>query len=844
MAAAAVTALATVLLWLLRAAQACSTEHALVGQMFPIVTIQHQARGHVKILDDCSFQVLQLELVEGSSVFFWGAAGTTPEELFVGGRVSEYRIFGHYAGSTIQATLTDGITWDDFNVLSIWDEDYQGDFGHAVLRGSGANAEVLQLRWTLAEPGSIDIGLEGIAPDGSYLAFGFADPQREHQWMLGADVTVTGFYKGTPMAVDFALTDYDDCNPDASGQLQGVCPDSVLDGNPASDSSQLLYAHQLFGVTLVRFRRPVLYSRSEPKGLDVDILPDIEQNMVFALGQLQEATVASQALVLPMMHGDHKGIDRGVARIRLGRPDDPPIHDCQLLDVSNTWSVTTMRGVTTFTVDSNVRGTYPNPPAPGTRSFHINGFETPVLEVVRGTQYTFNVTSSESFVLTSHPVNPSLGTVYAGDEHTHASGQQAVTLTWTPDAATPDRLFYNSFDQDKMGWLVRVVNSPSPLPSPGPLDEYPNQATLQGGHVKMGWKFKGDRMYIGVTFNQRAQWLSIAFGNAMPDSWAYVGWIDGNGVGNIELYYLAGHHPDDVLIRDGHVANKRVTMTETSLTIEFSKPFMPLHELQPGNEVDLNGSLSVLWAYGDSWQTGSLSKTNEHTRNSGAPTIVDLQTGEARVVPVTLWLLHGLGMFTAWGVLGLGGVASARYLKAKPDALWFKLHQRMLYSAVAVFLVALVLAVIAAGDSQFDSFHTYWGISAVALGVLQPVNALFRPPAPKGGDEKTNKRHIWEWLHKISGRTALTCAMVALLTGIAMLPEIGYSGLAIPATLHLVVALAVVIYLEVKQRRALTVCMPADTDGDKSESSELLVASRAPSLTEQRHKSIELTPDV
>ena len=50
----------------------------------------------------------------------------------------------------------------------------------------------------------------------------------------------------------------------------------------------------------------------------------------------------------------------------------------------------TLSGVTTFTVVTGPNPNYPNPPAWGL-SYHVNGVESPLLEVVRGTEYTFIV---------------------------------------------------------------------------------------------------------------------------------------------------------------------------------------------------------------------------------------------------------------------------------------------------------------------------------------------------------------------------------------------------------------------------------------------------------------------
>jgi len=48
---------------------------------------------------------------------------------------------------------------------------------------------------------------------------------------------------------------------------------------------------------------------------------------------------------------------------------------------------------------------------------------------------------------------------------------------------------------------------------------------------------------------------------------------------------------------------------------------------------------------------------------------------------------------------------------------------------------------------------------------LQPLNAKFRPSKPANGEVPSRNRILWEYLHVITGRSAIIVGIVALFTG-------------------------------------------------------------------------------
>ena len=134
---------------------------------------------------------------------------------------------------------------------------------------------------------------------------------------------------------------------------------------------------------------------------------------------------------------------------------------------------------------------------------------------------------------------------------------------------------------------------------------------------------------------------------------------------------------------------------------------------------------------------------------------------------------HGSLMLISWGFLLPLGVIAAHFLRHRPDSLWFKLHRRFQVSGLLLAFCWLVVAlasfdVFHSGASARSTAHGSMGLLVMALGLLQPVNAYFRPHA--GDPEKTLTRRNWERLHKTSGYGAvvlgvLTCAVGASIAG-------------------------------------------------------------------------------
>ncbi|XP_022717328.1 cytochrome b561, DM13 and DOMON domain-containing protein At5g54830-like isoform X2 [Durio zibethinus] len=190
----------------------CSNTSSLNGFESNFTMVQHQLRGHLKILDDCSFEVTRFDMLSGSSdVIFWGADSLDFSNFTRGFPISDHRLNQTtYKKASFSVQLFPNLTWDQINVLSIWDITTTSDFGHVTLplNGSDQDSDLVhtmfdncknlsdnyRVRWSLnVEENWIEIGLEAATRTMNYMAFGWANPNRTKELMSGADVAVAAF---------------------------------------------------------------------------------------------------------------------------------------------------------------------------------------------------------------------------------------------------------------------------------------------------------------------------------------------------------------------------------------------------------------------------------------------------------------------------------------------------------------------------------------------------------------------------------------------------------------------------------------------------------------------------
>lgn len=164
---------------------------------------------------------------------------------------------------------------------------------------------------------------------------------------------------------------------------------------------------------------------------------------------------------------------------------------------------------------------------------------------------------------------------------------------------------------------------------------------------------------------------------------------------------------------------------------------------------------------------------------------------------------HGSLMLVSWGFLLPLGVITARFFRHRPDALWFKMHRVLqvvgLVIAIAGWAIALKnFNVLGSGGGTGSSedkgayAHACCGTTAMCLGLLQPLNALFRPHPPEEGEEKAKPRFLWEILHKSMGYIATLLALVTI--GLGTRIAAGYENQFLAGFIAALVVLAVIAF--------------------------------------------------
>jgi hypothetical protein len=141
--------------------------------------------------------------------------------------------------------------------------------------------------------------------------------------------------------------------------------------------------------------------------------------------------------------------------------------------------------------------------------------------------------------------------------------------------------------------------------------------------------------------------------------------------------------------------------------------------------------------------------------------------------PIPAWrTAHGILMGLSWGFLLPLGVFIARFGRGVfPQGKWFKLHRAINMVGLTMAVLGFIIALLMVSTGKFLAVpHSYIGIVVTFLGIMQPINAYFRPHLPEDPNEpKSRGRAIWEVVHKYGGRIALLLGLINPFYGIVYL---------------------------------------------------------------------------
>lgn len=135
-------------------------------------------------------------------------------------------------------------------------------------------------------------------------------------------------------------------------------------------------------------------------------------------------------------------------------------------------------------------------------------------------------------------------------------------------------------------------------------------------------------------------------------------------------------------------------------------------------------------------------------------------------------VLHGTLMLLEWGFILPLGIIGARFLRHRPNNMWFQVHVGMQLVGLLYALVGWVIAlknfnVLGSGSGtslqeQKAYAHAVCGTVTMCIGLLQPLNAFFRPRPPEDGEQKKKSRVAWEFVHKGMGYIGTILALVTI----------------------------------------------------------------------------------
>lgn len=716
-----------------------------------------------------------------------------------------------YRNDSFTVRLLPNVSWDQMSVVGVWDEPTASDFGHLLLGSnysdilapspdlSPASSPIpdlvdapppsrrpayshptmfdncmalspnYRLRWTLLpESNSIAIGLEAAIGSQYYMAFGWADPVAASPTMLHADVVVAGFSEdGIPFAEDYFITEYSECLLNKDGKVEGVCPDTIYEGSdPVGlvNNTKLVYGHRRDGVTFVRYERPIV---SKDEKYDVHVNKTGNMTVIWALGLIRPPDTL-RPYYLPQNHGGPKLITYGFFTLNVTKevnectgPLDAEDKEDQDLIIAD--------GKTPLIVTSGPAFHYPNPPNPE-KVIYINKKEAPHLRVERGVPVTFSIQAGHDLALyiTSDPIGGNATsrnvseTIYAGGVDAEGVPASPKELIWSPDRNTPDQVYYQSFFEPKMGWKVQVVDG-------GLSDMYNSSVLLDDQQVTLFWTLSDNSITIAARGEKKSSYLAIGFGSGMVNSFAYIGWIDDVGMGHVNTYWIDGKDASSVRQTSENISYVRCRSENGIITFEFTRPLNPScsGRIECKNIIDPTTPLKVVWAMGARWSADHLSEKNMHSVTSSKPVLVLLLRGSAEAEqdlrPVLA--VHGFMMFIAWGILLPGGILAARYLKHVKGGSWYQTHVYLQYSGIAIVFLGILFAAAELRGLYISSSHAKFGLAAIVLACMQPINAYLRPEKATNGEAPSPRRVIWEYFHAITGRFAILAGIVALFTG-------------------------------------------------------------------------------
>ncbi|XP_055930349.1 uncharacterized protein LOC129960762 [Argiope bruennichi] len=525
---------------------------AIIGSLNS--TRQGVSSGTILVLDSQTFLISDFSYDgSGTDVHWWVSKSATPDSdaLQLQDEDGNNASLQERKNKTVIITLPDRHSVMDYAFLILWNNDEKENYGFVEIprdlnvppslrtleveteaETNKINCEMLndnlglEIRW-LISGNDIIIHLVGNLEEREYIMFGLSKDDTETRFD-SADAAVAWIDKdGKGHVVDYYLENTETC---VDGH--GMCPDDVHEG--FSNNLLFLNATQFNKTSMITFKRPL---KAEDKIYDQNIYTDGPQAVLWAVGPIEEGNLPGT----PKLH------TRGNLLLDFGRD---PNWNCPLLNDEGPTKVAVEQHQ--FEIHCPSDHTFRAQMGPHTSKnftyiWYINGLPTPELTVQRGQEYTFIVEGGMGPSIRNplYITNSSEGGIYqnllegtdsyenafAGVHHDVINGlyfptsegrlclwsvsdqdpEHSVTtsfadsisalmlscepgnyakLVWTPDADTPNTVYYQSFTEKHLGGKIRVLN----FCEETTLDSYLKEVKNTSSNLNERSRIKGNQL--------------------------------------------------------------------------------------------------------------------------------------------------------------------------------------------------------------------------------------------------------------------------------------------------------------------------------------------------------------
>ncbi|KAM9845019.1 putative ferric-chelate reductase 1 [Aulostomus maculatus] len=333
--------------------------------------------------------------------------------------------------------------------------------------------------------------------------------------------------------------------------------------------------------------------------------------------------------------------------------------------------------------------------------------------------------------------------------------QSTTALTTTPK--TTASILPGPFTSEGCGqWKSCLLDPPDCNPQEDPLCFFLSMTPEGSEKMSVTFELSGPAEgYVAFALS-RDSW--------MGNDDVYMCVKDGNKV-SVDAAFVSGRTDPEDLSKSG-LSLVSWRLVDGVIQCMFSRP-VSLTNQEPGR-FDLDQEYFLFIANGHA-ENGEIWK---HHRQPLISTFRKHITGPPEVLtgsrgPIIL-KLHGAVMLLAWMLTGSVGAVIASFYKSDwpnqtllGQKVWFQVHRGLMMVTVSLTILAFCLPFFYRGHwSKHAGVHPYLGCCVLALALIQPIMAAFRP------SPDSDRRFIFSWAHWAVGSVTEIMAVAAMFLGV------------------------------------------------------------------------------